>query len=329
MPVTSIDVDPEALTITVTADFTAPVRRLWEAHLDPRQIERFWGPPTFPAQFTRHDGFVGGTSKYCMTGPAGEKSCGYWEWTAIDEGRSFEVLDGFANEDGEPNPDMPSMRLIFEFTETASGSRLTSTSHMNSLEELEQLQEMGVMEGTSAAMQQIDDVLADDGSFAAEKGTVVQLIGDHQARVSRIVRGSVEQVWRAHVDPELLKLWQLGPDGWSMPVCEMSATPGDETRSEWQNDATGERFGFSGVVVEASEPCRLVTTERMVGPDDQDGSATVQALNELTLTAVGNDTLLCYLITYPDTDTRDAALATGMADGMEAGYERLEREILA
>lgn len=78
MPITSVTQDPEALTLTVVADFAVPVRRLWDAYADPRQIERFWGPPGWPATFTRHDVTVGGRSNYAMTGPDGERSGGYW-----------------------------------------------------------------------------------------------------------------------------------------------------------------------------------------------------------------------------------------------------------
>lgn len=328
MPITSVDTDPEALTLRVIADFTAPVRRLWDAYLDPRQIERFWGPPTYPATFTQHDGFVGGLTKYHMTSPEGETHHGYWKWSALDEGRSFEVRDGFAGQDGEPNPDLPDMRITFEFSETALGSRLTTTTFFNSLEELEQLQSMGMVEGMSSAMAQIDDVLADLTSFAAGNGTATQLIGDHQARISRVVRGTVTQLWQAFTDPSLLRQWQLGPDGWEMTICEIDATVGATAHTEWRNIDTGESFGFTGVVIASAPTQRLVTTERMVSPADPAGTASPETLNELTLTPVDGGTLASYLITYPNADVREMVLATGMADGMEASFVRLEREVL-
>lgn len=71
MPVTSVEKDTEALTMTIVADFPVPVSRLWDAYVDPRQIEKFWGPETYPATFLRHDVFPGGRSIYFMTGPGG------------------------------------------------------------------------------------------------------------------------------------------------------------------------------------------------------------------------------------------------------------------
>lgn len=322
MPITSMTQDPEALTLTIVADFPVPVRRLWDAYADPRQIERFWGPPGWPATFTRHDMAVGGQSHYAMTGPDGESAPGYWEFLAVEEGVRFEVLDGFANQDGTPNTEMPTMRMEMNFESTETGSRLVSMTYFNSLEQLEELVAMGMVEGTRAAMGQIDEVLADSASFAVGNGTQVQLLGHSRARISRVIRGSVEQVWEAHHDPELLRRWQLGPDGWSMPVCEVGLAVGDTYRYEWENDSTGDRFGFTGTVEEIHAPVRVVTTESMIGMDGP------VVRNEMTLTPQESGTLLSLLCTYPDTETRETILATGMADGMETSYARLEHEVL-
>lgn len=329
MPITSVDIDPQALTITVVADFTASVRRLWDAYLDPRQIERFWGPPEYPATFTRHDGAVSGLTNYYMTGPEGDRSCGYWKWIAVDEGRSFEVRDGFAAEDGTPNTEMPAMRMVFGFAETALGSRLTTTTYFNSLEELEQLQAMGMVEGMSSAMAQIDDVIADLTPFAPGNSTETQLIGTNQARVSRVVRGSLPQLWQAFTDAALLRRWKLGPDGWEMTVCEIGTEIGDRLHTEWRSEESGDSFGFVGEIVESLPHWRLVSTERMVSPDDPSGSNSPETLNELTFTPVEGGTLASYLITSPNAEVREMVLATGMAEGMEASFARLEREVLA
>jgi uncharacterized protein YndB with AHSA1/START domain len=160
MPVTKIVKDTEALTMTVTAEFSVPLRRLWDAYADPRTLERFWGPPTWPATFTRHDMAVGGRSEYTMRGPDGSASSGYWEFLAVDAPRSFEVRDGFAHSDGTPNNDMPHMRMVFNFEETPAGSRLVTTTHFPSPEALQQLLEMGMEQGMREAMGQMDAVLA-------------------------------------------------------------------------------------------------------------------------------------------------------------------------
>ena len=318
MPITSVNSDPSTLTLTIVGDYPVPVERLWDAWADPRQIERFWGPPEWPATFTRHDMAVGGESHYVMTGPEGERSAGYWRYEAVERHRHLTVVDGFTRDDGTPNTEMPSMRMRFDFESTDDGSRFVAVTAFADLASMEQLVEMGMMEGMRAAMGQMDDVLADLAAFAAERGTEIVRIGDLQARTSRVVRGTVDQVWRAHHDRELLQRWLLGPDGWTMPLCEVAAEVGDTYRYEWESADGEHRFGFEGELVEADPPHRAVTTERMVGTD---GPST---LNEMTLIPVEGGTLLVILITYPSTELREEILATGMVDGMETSYARLE-----
>lgn len=309
--------------MTVVAEFTAPLERLWDAYLDPRKLERFWGPPAYPAQFTRHDAAPGGRSAYAMTGPDGDRSAGYWEWVAVDPQRSFEVRDGFALPDGTPNTEMPSMRMVFTFEATPNGSRSTTVTHFDSLDQLEQMLEMGMDEGMREAMGQMDTVLADLATFSAELPTATQILSDTQVRISRVIRGPIETVWRAHQDADLLRKWLLGPDGWTMPVCEVATKVGDTYRYEWEQADGESRFGFEGELVESLPPFRSVTTERMIGTP---GPST---LNEMTLTPVDGGTLLAIVVTYADAEMRDTILATGMTDGMETSYQRLESEVLA
>ncbi|HLS15676.1 MAG TPA: SRPBCC family protein [Beutenbergiaceae bacterium] len=325
MPITSVERDAEALTMTIIADFAVPLPRLWDAYADPRQLEKFWGPQGWPATFTRHDMAPGGRSEYYMTGPDGQRSGGYWEFLTVEPGRSFEVRDGFNGPDGSPDPAMPSMRMTFEFIATDDGARLRETTYFNSVAELDKLIEMGMEEGLRSAMSQIDEVVADLASFAAGRATEAQILSDTRVRVSRVIRGEIEQIWAAHHDPVLLRRWLLGPEGWTMPVCEVAVEVGDTYRYEWeQHDGEG-RFGFTGALLEAQPPYRTVTTEQMIG---MDGPGT---RNELTLTplAVGTGTLLSLVITYPDAELRDTVLATGMTDGMETSYARLETEVLS
>lgn len=323
MPVTSVEKDLDALTLTITAEFPVPVRRLWDAYADPRQIETFWGPPEWPATFTRHDMQVGGMSQYVMTAPDGESSGGLWEFLAVEEGSSFTVRDGFAREDGSLNTDMPTMEMTLSFEAAAEGSRLVAVTTFASREQLDQLIGMGMEEGTRAAMGQIDAVVADLTSFAAGRGTESTLLGERQVRITRIIRGEVELVWRAHHDADLLRRWQLGPDGWTMPVCEVAEAPGETYRYEWEQEGGGERFGFTGEVLESAPPRRDVATEAMIGMEGE------PSRNELTLTPVEGGTLMTLVITYPSAEIRESVLATGMVDGMEASYARLEREVLA
>ena len=146
--------------MTVVAQFAAPVARVWAAYADARQLERFWGPPQWPATFERHDFTVGGRSEYYMTGPNGETSRGFWEFLSIDEPRAFEVKDGFLDATGQPAAGMPTMTMRFTFAPHDGGTRMVTVTTFPSLEALEQVLAMGMEEGLKAAMAQIDGVLA-------------------------------------------------------------------------------------------------------------------------------------------------------------------------
>ncbi|ORW10533.1 SRPBCC family protein [Mycolicibacter longobardus] len=160
MPVTDVQQDIENLTLTITAHFAAPVARIWQVYADPRQLEKVWGPPAYPATVVDHDFTPGGRVNYFMTGPDGEKYPGYWEITAVDEPRSFSFVDGFADLDFNPNPEMPVASNVYTFTEHDGGTRATYVSIFESAADLQQLLEMGVVEGTSEALSQIDALVA-------------------------------------------------------------------------------------------------------------------------------------------------------------------------
>lgn len=161
MPIKSVTSDENALTLTVVGEYPVPVERLWNAYADPRQLERFWGPVEWPAKFTRHDMQEGGRSSYVMTGPDGATSAGWWRFLSVEPGRHFEVEDGFANEDGSENREMPSMRMRYTFEPTPTGSQFTSVTHFPSLAAMEELVKMGMMEGLQSALGQLDAVLAE------------------------------------------------------------------------------------------------------------------------------------------------------------------------
>lgn len=164
MPITSVTSDAKTLTLTVVGDYPVPVERLWAAWADPRQLEKFWGPPTWPATFTRHDMTAGGRSEYAMTGPDGERSRGWWRFVAVEPPRRIDVEDGFAHDDGRPNDAMPTMRMVFTFEPTTTGSRFTGVTTFPSLEAMEQMVKMGMVEGMQSALGQLDAVLADGAS---------------------------------------------------------------------------------------------------------------------------------------------------------------------
>ena len=160
MPVTQILKDPSALTLTVVADLAAPVERAWELLADPRQLERWWGPPSYPATVVEHNLTLGGSVRYYMTGPEGDQPHGWWRVLSVDPPRGLEVEDGFGDAEGNPNPDMPTMNIRFTLQETPDGSLMTTVTTFPSLDAMQQLLAMGMEDGIRAAAGQMDEVLA-------------------------------------------------------------------------------------------------------------------------------------------------------------------------
>jgi uncharacterized protein YndB with AHSA1/START domain len=324
MPVTSVESDAEALTMTLIADFPVGPERLWAVFTDPRQLERFWGPPGWPATFASFAFEPGGRARYSMASPTGEIARGSWEFVAIDAPRGFEVVDSFVDEDGDPIDGMPAMRMTFAFDETERGSRLTNITYFDSLDALEQLTAMGAVEGATLAMNQLDAVLVGLREFAQGKGTRLEILDDQHVRITRLIDGPRELVWRAHTDPDLMRRWMLGPDGWRMSVSEVDVSVGGTYRIAWEPEegTEGEPFGFDGETLLIDEPRRIVQTEHMTGTDYP------STTNDLSFYEEDGATLVTLLIEYPDAATRDAVLATGMVEGMEQSFERMERVVL-
>ena len=163
MTVTSVRKDPEALTMTITAELDATVERAWQLWADPRQLERWWGPPTYPATVVDHDLATGARVTYFMTGPDGDKSHGWWQVLVVEPPNRLELKDGFADDSGTPNDAMPTTTMVVTLTERDGGGTLmVIEAQFPSLQAMEQLVSMGMEEGMAAAMGQIAEILADD-----------------------------------------------------------------------------------------------------------------------------------------------------------------------
>jgi uncharacterized protein YndB with AHSA1/START domain len=161
MTVISSTTDPVALSLTVVAQFSASPEQVWAIWENPRQLERWWGPPTYPATFTRHDFEVGGESRYFMTGPQGETPRGWWRMYKIDEPRRLEFANGLAGDDGEPMPGVEPMAAHVTFEPFDGGTRMTTESKFVDEAQMEKMLAMGMAEGMSLAVTQIDELLTE------------------------------------------------------------------------------------------------------------------------------------------------------------------------
>jgi uncharacterized protein YndB with AHSA1/START domain len=161
MPVTDITKDLDTRSLTITAEFAAPVERVWQVYADPRQLERIWGPPTHPATVVEHSLAPGGRVHYYMTGPEGEKYYGGWRVVAVEEPHRFTFEDFFADERFNPAPGMPVALAEFRFEPSGSGTKATFTTTYETAEAMQQTLDMGMEEGATLATNQIDALLAE------------------------------------------------------------------------------------------------------------------------------------------------------------------------
>jgi uncharacterized protein YndB with AHSA1/START domain len=162
MTVTDVAKDSERLTMTMTAEYDVTAERAWQLWGDPRQLERWWGPPMYPATFVDHDLRAGARVTYFMTGPTGDQPRGFWDVLEVEAPRRLVVHTGFADDTWTPITEMPSYRMVLDIADRDGGGVvMTVTSTFASLEAMEQLVAMGWEEGMLQAMGQIDAILAE------------------------------------------------------------------------------------------------------------------------------------------------------------------------
>lgn len=163
MTVTAVRKSLETLTMTISAEFDASADRVWQLWADPRQLERWWGPPSYPATVDSHDLRPGGKVTYHMTGPTGDQPRGYWDIIETDPPRSLVFHDGFAHDDGTPNDALPGSEARVTIEEIGDGrTRMSIESLFPSREAMEQVLAMGMEAGITQAVGQIDAILAEN-----------------------------------------------------------------------------------------------------------------------------------------------------------------------
>jgi uncharacterized protein YndB with AHSA1/START domain len=162
MAIVSVEKDFDALQLVLVAEFAAPIERVWQLWADPRQLERWWGPPTHPATVETHELTAGGEVTYFMTGPDGETSRGWWRVASVTPPRSLDFTDGWAHQDGTPNDDMPKTAVSMRLTEQHGATRMELRFVFESSEHMEQLHRWGAFDVFPLSVGQMDALLSND-----------------------------------------------------------------------------------------------------------------------------------------------------------------------
>jgi uncharacterized protein YndB with AHSA1/START domain len=153
----------------------------------------------------------------------------------------------------------------------------------------------------------------------AKSDLMVEARGDRELVISRTFNAPVQMVFDAHTKPELVRQWLLGPDGWTMPICEIDLRVGGKYRYVWKKEKTGDEMGMGGEFLEVDQPNLYVATEKF----DQawyPGGAVATA----TFEGHGGVTVFQNVVRYESNEAREAVLASPMDEGLAAGYDRLE-----
>lgn len=151
----------------------------------------------------------------------------------------------------------------------------------------------------------------------------VTLSSETAVTVARTFDAPARLVWRAYTEPDLLKRWMLGPPGWSMPVCDVDLQVGGIYRWRWRSVESGKEFGFHGVFLRI-EPDVAITHTQIFDPGTVGGDMANSATISVTFGEENGQTKMVTVIEFQSVEDRDAALSTGMTDGMEASYRLLE-----
>jgi uncharacterized protein YndB with AHSA1/START domain len=157
----------------------------------------------------------------------------------------------------------------------------------------------------------------------------VTMPSDREVQVVRSFKAPRALVYRAYTDPALVKQWMLGPPGWTMPVCEMDVRVGGRYRWVWRNESDGSEFGFRGTYREIEPGSRLVHSEAYEPGTVGGGFPGAESLVTISFAEERGITTLTTLMDFGSKDARDAAVATGMTDGMEQSYQLLDQRLAA
>jgi len=167
MDKTKVTKDFETNTLTIEREFSAPRERVWQAYADADKFVQWWGPEGWETTVKELNLIPGGRNHYCMK--CVDKNQGEWfnqeSWGMmvfedVNEPSSFTYKDYFSDAEGTLNKEMPTMTITMEFIEEDGKTKVVSRGVVESKEQLEQLVNMGMVEGITSTMDKLDAFLA-------------------------------------------------------------------------------------------------------------------------------------------------------------------------
>lgn len=156
------------------------------------------------------------------------------------------------------------------------------------------------------------------------KPAEVSTPSDREVLVKRSFDAPVDLVWQAYTEPELMRRWLTAMPGWSMPVCEMTTDVGGKYRWRWRDDANGTEFGFTGEMLEVELHSKMMHTQIYDQGNMDESMGDEPSIITVTFNETDGITNVATSIKFASKEDRDAAMSTGMTDGMEMSYQALD-----
>ncbi len=318
-------VNKETKTVSITKEFDAARDLVWDAYTKPEVLDRWWAPKPYLSR-TKHMNFeAGGKRFYAMVSPEGAERWVLQQYKSITPKSHFSLFNAFADEN--ENMELPGSDWDLNFSEHDGKTTVQASIFNESLERLERMIEFGFKEGTAAQLQNLDALLAELSERAGKKmqPAEVSTPSDQEVLVKRSFDAPVDLVWRAYTEPELMRRWLTAMPGWTMPVCEMDVQVGGKYRWRWRNDEDGIEFGFTGEMLEVELHSKIAHTQFYDPGDAEFGSMGGEpSIITVTFNETDGITNVVTSIKFASRADRDAAVSTGMTDGMELSYQSLD-----
>lgn len=318
--------------LVIERTFAASIRTLWRAWTEPALLARWQGPVGSTSRMHHFDLRPGGTAHYEMIFEGHGSMFGKCIWEQVEPFGHLQWINGFA--DGEANfaqhPAAPEWPLSWRntLTLTALGARTHSRLTIAAIDADAAQQAAfaagfaSMEQGWGGTLGQLDGLL--DDLVERKQARQLHLVTEGADRlvISRVFAAPVDRVYRAFTEPALIRAWMLGPgEKWTMPVCEVDLQVGGRSRYVWRS-ADGEEMTVNGRF-EVIEPNACLVHREIFEPDWTSGEARITTRFQAT----DDGTRVTMEIDYPTPAARDMAFGSPMAEGMEAGYDRLVEQL--
>jgi uncharacterized protein YndB with AHSA1/START domain len=303
--------------IVVRRTFDAPRELVYGTFTDPERVSRWWGPEGFTTATLAMDVRPGGEWRSVMWGPDGTRYPNRLRYTAVEAPARLSWVHD-EDEDGSPSFEV---EVTFDVVEGGRTEVTLRQTHPTAEARERVVREHGAVEGGNQTLARLASEVEEGGVVRGR--STISTPSDTEVRVERLFDAPRRLLWAAWTDPAHLPHWMVGPDGWTMTVCEIDLRPGGAWHFVWRRE-DGSEMEMSGEYREVEAPERLVNTERWGG----DWPETVNTL-VLTEESAGGPTRLAVTTAYPTREARDAALGTGMTGGMDLSFGRLDAHLEA